>query len=198
MRGFQFAATQLALLRDGMQRGLDRRPRDMARAADEERRLLEAIAGYRAVFVGRDPQMPQAFWDGASYRITFPDGVRREIAAPDEPVVPVPVPLNAAPAYVGGSPYGPPYGGHGAPPYGGYGAPPHGGYGAPPYGGYGGSPYGPPGGYGPPPYGGYGAPPHPGPPGGGYGPPPGGGYGPPSGGGYGPPSGGGYGSPPPS
>ncbi len=99
MRGFQFAATQLALLRDGMQRGLESAPRDAHHAAGEERRLLELISGYRTAFVGRDPQMPPAFWDGNRYHITFPDGVRRGFEAPDEPVVPIPVVLAPPPGY---------------------------------------------------------------------------------------------------
>jgi hypothetical protein len=69
------------------------------------------------MFVGRDPQMPQAFWDGTSYHIAFPDGVTRNVAAPEEPVVPVPVRLPPPPPPVpwGGYPgqgvvpgYGPP------------------------------------------------------------------------------------------
>jgi hypothetical protein len=137
MRGFQFAATQLSILRDGMQRGLDRKPADVERAQGEEQRLLAAIEGYRAVFAGRDPQMPQAFWDGSSYQIAFPDGVTRTVSAPDEPVVPVPVRWAPQPAmaWAGGGGYG----------YGPYGSAPSSGpaYGAPvPY------PYGPPpGGY---------------------------------------------------
>ena len=101
MRSFQFAATQLAILRDGMQRGLDRKPAEVERTAAEERRLLDAIAGHRAVFTGRDPQMPRAFWDGTSYRIAFPDGVTRTVDAPEEPVVPVPVRLVPQPALAG-------------------------------------------------------------------------------------------------
>ncbi|HET9519033.1 MAG TPA: PrsW family intramembrane metalloprotease [Actinoplanes sp.] len=97
MQGFQDAATQLALVRDGLQRGLYKRPHEIERAIGDERRLLDTIGRYRAVFVGRDPQMPQAFWTGSRYRITFPDGVSREIDAPTEPMVPVPVRL-AAPA----------------------------------------------------------------------------------------------------
>ena len=132
MRGFQYAATQLALLRDGMQRGLNRKPQDLEYALAEEQRLLSAIVGYRSVFVGRDPQMPQAFWDGTGYQIAFPDGVTRAVAAPDEPVVPVPVrlpPPPPVPAWGGypGSAY--PGGGY---PGGGY---PGGGYGVVP--GYG-------------------------------------------------------------
>ncbi|GAB1643379.1 hypothetical protein KRMM14A1259_38020 [Krasilnikovia sp. MM14-A1259] len=187
MREFQFAATQLALLRDGMQRGLDRRPEDVQHAGDEERRLLEAITAYRSTFVGRDPQTPQALWDGDGYRIAFPDGVTRTVPAPEEPVVPVPVRL-APPVPVGAGWGAAPFGAS-APPYG---PPPYaaptgyavsGGYAAP-------SGYPAPGGYAAP--GGYGAP-------GGYAPPSGygsqGGY-VPGGhvpGGYGPPAG--YGAP---
>jgi RsiW-degrading membrane proteinase PrsW (M82 family) len=140
MRGYQFAATQLALLRDGMLRGLDTKPAEKARTAAEERHLLEAISAYRRVFVGRDPQAPVADWDGDRYHVAFPDGVRRTLDAPDEPVVPVPVVLTATPVpahagwplvtgypppggHVPPVPYGPaqPYGpvhppGHGRPP----------------------------------------------------------------------------------
>lgn len=99
MRGYQFSATRLALLRDGMLRGLDRKPADRARAVDEERRLLDNLAAYRRVFVGRDPQTPPAVWDGMRYHITFPDGQRRVLDAPDEPVVPIPVVLPPAPLW---------------------------------------------------------------------------------------------------
>jgi RsiW-degrading membrane proteinase PrsW (M82 family) len=148
MKSFQFAATQLALLRDGMQRGLNHKPEDLHRAAAEEQRLLSSLVEYRSAFVGRDPQTPQAFWDGESYQIAFPDGVMRTVSAPDEPVVPVPVRYAPPPVYA----------------YGGY--PPGPGYGAPAYhapaGSPGGSPYGAAGpairppapGYGPPSYGG--------------------------------------------
>jgi RsiW-degrading membrane proteinase PrsW (M82 family) len=134
MRSFQSAATRLALLRDGMQRGLDRKPEDMRHAADEEGRLLAAITGYRSIFVGRDPQMPQAFWNGTNYQIAFPDGVTRTVTAPEEPVVPVPIRLPPPPIAVapGWSGYG---GGYGMPPAsGGYGPgyPPGSGYGAAP------------------------------------------------------------------
>jgi len=105
MRGYQFAATRLALLRDGMRRGLYRDPSEAGRALAEERQLLEAIAGYRQVFAGRDPQAPAARWDGTHYSVTFPDGVARTLDAPDEPVVPVPVvlapPPPPPPAYYG-------------------------------------------------------------------------------------------------
>lgn len=93
MRGYQFAATRLALLRDGMRRGLDSRPADRERAAAEERFLLDAISAYRGFFVGRDPQAPIGIWDGQRYHLRFPDGQQRPVEAPDEPVVPIPVVL---------------------------------------------------------------------------------------------------------
>ncbi|GAB1694757.1 hypothetical protein KRM28CT15_65600 [Krasilnikovia sp. M28-CT-15] len=155
MREFQFAATQLALLRDGMQRGLDRKPEDVRHATDEERRLLTAITAYRSTFVGRDPQAPQAFWDGSGYRIAFPDGVTRAVPAPEEPVVPVPVrlapPVPVAAGWGAPGPQFAPSPGYAASPS--YGSPA--GYGAP-------TPYGPSGGYASPsgyaPAQGYGAP----------------------------------------
>jgi RsiW-degrading membrane proteinase PrsW (M82 family) len=139
MKGFQYAATQLALLRDGMQRGLNRTPVAMRRATLEEQRLLAAIVDYRSTFAGRDPQAPQAFWNGKNYQIAFPDGTTRPVNPPDEPVVPVPVRF-AAPAYAGygmtpGYPNPTPYG-----PASPYGAPP--GYGTPPS--YGAQQYPPP------------------------------------------------------
>ncbi|WP_425548243.1 PrsW family glutamic-type intramembrane protease [Actinoplanes cyaneus] len=102
MKSFQFAATRLAILRDGMQRGLAGDQNEMVKATFEERELLGAITGYRSVFAGRDPQTPPAWWDGQLYRISFPDGVVRTVAPPAEPVMPVPVQLP--PAYA----YGPP------------------------------------------------------------------------------------------
>lgn len=94
MRGFQFAATRLALLRDGVRRGLDTTAEAVARTAADERALLEEIGIHRHAYVGRDPQAPPAYWDGLAYEITFPDGVRRRVPAPDEPVVPLPVLLG--------------------------------------------------------------------------------------------------------
>lgn len=96
MREYQFAATRLALLRDGMLRGLDSREAGRARAIREERRLLDTITAARRVFVGRDPLAPVGFWDGERYHLHFPDGVRRVVPAPDEPVVPIPVLLTPA------------------------------------------------------------------------------------------------------
>jgi RsiW-degrading membrane proteinase PrsW (M82 family) len=93
MRGYQFTATQLALLRDGLDRGLYRAPADLASAVAEERRLLEQIDAYRRVFTGRDPYTPRAWWSGGIYQIQFPDGQVRPIPAPELPVVPVPIPL---------------------------------------------------------------------------------------------------------
>jgi RsiW-degrading membrane proteinase PrsW (M82 family) len=116
MRGYQFAATRLALLRDGMLRGLDDKPADLARAVGEERRLLDAIAAYRGVFTGRDPHAPAAVWNGDNYRLAFPDGVHRTLPAPDEPVVPIPVVLTPAPTGPRFGVYGPPPGAYGPPP----------------------------------------------------------------------------------
>ena len=93
MRGFQFAATRLALLRDGLRRGLAPRPDEITYAVAEEATLLEAISSYRTVFVGRDPQTPPAYWDGRRYHVTFPDGTVRTLDPPQQPVVPVPVVL---------------------------------------------------------------------------------------------------------
>ncbi|MBG0566812.1 PrsW family intramembrane metalloprotease [Actinoplanes sp. NEAU-A11] len=106
MRNFQFASTRLALLRDGVQRGLERHPRELERARAEEQELLAAITGYRSVFAGHDPQTPSAWWDGQSYRITFPDGVVRTVAPPAEPVMPVPMRLAPPPVYPGYAHYG--------------------------------------------------------------------------------------------
>jgi RsiW-degrading membrane proteinase PrsW (M82 family) len=94
MRGYQFAATQLALLRDGLNRGLYRDPPDLAAAVAEERRLLEEIDGYRRVFTGRDPFTPRAWWSAGTYQIQFPDGVVRPVPEPGAPVVPVPMPIT--------------------------------------------------------------------------------------------------------
>ncbi|WP_203997626.1 PrsW family intramembrane metalloprotease [Micromonospora lutea] len=97
MRGYQFAATRLALLRDGATRGLDRRPVDRERTAREEQELLHSIVVYRSYFVGRDPQSPVGVWDGHRYHLRFPDGSQRAVEAPEEPVVPIPVVLTPPP-----------------------------------------------------------------------------------------------------
>lgn len=115
MRGYQFSATRLALLRDGMRRGLDRRPADRERTAREERELLDAIVAYRSFFVGRDPQAPVGRWDGHRYHLRFPDGSHRPVDAPDEPVVPIPVVLAAPPTPAHPVGYGPGPGGYGPP-----------------------------------------------------------------------------------
>jgi RsiW-degrading membrane proteinase PrsW (M82 family) len=91
MRGFQFAATRLALLRDGLRRRLH--VADQAKVREEELALLGAISGYRSVFTGRDPQTPEAHWDGQRYHVRFPDGSVRALDPPEQPVVPVPVVL---------------------------------------------------------------------------------------------------------
>jgi hypothetical protein len=108
MRAFQFDATKLALLRDGLHRGLDTTPARRMEALAEERQLLTALSAYRQVFVGRDPQAPRAVWDGGRYHVTFPDGMVRVLAAPPTPVVPVPVVVPPPPPPVpmyGGYPY---------------------------------------------------------------------------------------------
>jgi RsiW-degrading membrane proteinase PrsW (M82 family) len=102
MGAYQFDLTKLALLRDGMYRGLGVAPGEIDATLAEERRLLDAVVAYRKVFTGRDPRAPHAIWDGQRYHVMFPDGVVRAIAPPDRPVVPVPVrlgPLVPAAAY---------------------------------------------------------------------------------------------------
>ncbi|GGJ91061.1 membrane protein [Pilimelia anulata] len=91
MRAFQFAAVRLALLRDGMRRGLDGTPEQVAATAREEAELLATMSAYRQVFTGRDPVAPPARWTGTHYEIDFPDGVRRPVDPPPEPVVPLPM-----------------------------------------------------------------------------------------------------------
>jgi protease PrsW len=135
MRAYQFEATRLALLRDGMRRGLDVTPDRLAEAQAEERRLLDAVVAYRRVFAGRDPYAPRAHWDGTRYHLTFPDGSVRALDAPEQPVVPVPVLLVPA-GY-------PPPGAY--PPPGGHAPPGPAGYPPPGYGGF--PPPGPPRGY---------------------------------------------------
>jgi hypothetical protein len=104
MRAYQFEATKLALLRDGMKRGLNNGPRRIGETREEERRLLGALDAYRKVFAGRDPQAPKAVWDGQRYHVTFPDGSVRQLNPPEQPVVPLPVVLVPA---LGGSPPNP-------------------------------------------------------------------------------------------
>jgi RsiW-degrading membrane proteinase PrsW (M82 family) len=94
MKSYQYAATRLALLRDGLNRGLYWNRPDFDSALAEERRLLDEIDRYRKVFTGRDPLTPRAWWSAGAYQIQFPDGVVRVVAEPPAPVVPVPVPLG--------------------------------------------------------------------------------------------------------
>jgi RsiW-degrading membrane proteinase PrsW (M82 family) len=96
MRAYQFDATRLALLRDGMRRGIGLAPSEVNETLSEERRLLGAIDAYRKVFVGRDPYAPRATWDGVSYHLELPDGHVQTVQAPAQPTVPVPVLLAAA------------------------------------------------------------------------------------------------------
>jgi len=120
MRDFQFAATRLALLRDGMQRGLRSTPKDQLKTSTEEHRLLQDVQSYRQTFTAKDPTTPQAFWDGVNYHVIFPDGVPRTVPPPADPVVPVPIRLPAyasyTPAYPA-SPYGTPGPGYPQPGY---------------------------------------------------------------------------------
>jgi RsiW-degrading membrane proteinase PrsW (M82 family) len=97
MRGFQTAATRLALVRDGLRRGLYSDPGARSRAEAGERALLDEIGRHRQVYVGRDPAVPPARWDGTAYAIRFPDGSAMRVAPPPEPVVPVPVPAPPSP-----------------------------------------------------------------------------------------------------
>ena len=105
MRDYQYAATRLALLRDRLDRGLDRNPAERAASAQEESKLLGTIVICRSTF-GRDPQVPEAIWDGSSYRVRFPDGSQRVLQPSQDPVVPIPVVLTAA--FATGYPSGPP------------------------------------------------------------------------------------------
>lgn len=107
MSAFQLAATRLALVRDGIDRGLNNTPKLAAKAAEEEQQLLSQIVNARAVYVGRDPQTPRGVWTGEAYQLLFPDGVVRTVPAPPEPVVPVPVQLAPQPPPYG---YPVPYG----------------------------------------------------------------------------------------
>ncbi len=97
MKVYQHAATRLAILRDGLDRGLYRKPRDIDRVVAEERHLLQTIDGQRRVFAGRDPWTPWAWWDGVSYHIQFPDGQVRRVPPPPLPVVPLPLALPQPP-----------------------------------------------------------------------------------------------------
>jgi RsiW-degrading membrane proteinase PrsW (M82 family) len=95
MRGFQLAATQLALLRDRMERQAAAGAFDPY-DAETERQLLGLMSAYRTGYVGRDPMAPAAQWDGERYHVRFPDGQVRTIDPPPQPVVPIPVPLAPA------------------------------------------------------------------------------------------------------
>ncbi len=97
MKTYQFAATRLALLRDGLNRGLYGAPADLERALAEERELLRTIDAQRQIFVGRDPLTPWAWWSGRGYLVQFPDGAVRAVPAPPTPVMPLPFPIGAAP-----------------------------------------------------------------------------------------------------
>lgn len=85
MRGYQAAATRLALLRELRFRG-ERSPRLIS----QEQELLEHLARHRAAFTGRDGTVPAAWWDGRRYRIQLPDGGQRQVDPPRSLVMPVP------------------------------------------------------------------------------------------------------------
>ncbi len=104
MRGFQLAATQLALLRDRIDRRAAANNAPLEQDAVEERQLLALIMAYRSAYVGRDPATPRATWDGHRYHVAFPDGVVRAIEEPRTPVVPVPV-IRAMPPMMPYNPY---------------------------------------------------------------------------------------------
>ena len=84
MRQFQQVSDELADLRRRCRLGyrLDEQ---------EESRLLTDLRQARSEYAGRDPYMPQATWDGRKYHVTFPDGEVRALAAPNDPVMPVPL-----------------------------------------------------------------------------------------------------------
>lgn len=86
MRDYQHLATQLALLRDSMRRGVAN-PDDQQR----EYALLRSLAACRDVFAGADRAMPHAKWDGRYYQIEFPDGSVRQVNPPAQPVMPIPM-----------------------------------------------------------------------------------------------------------
>jgi hypothetical protein len=90
MVAYQAAAAELALLRDGLNRGLFRRPDSLEAALARERRLLSAVAANRAAFTGLDRSVPPSVWRGHSYAIAFPDGSTHEARPPRQPTVPVP------------------------------------------------------------------------------------------------------------
>jgi hypothetical protein len=96
MKQYQYAATRLALLRDGLERGLYASPAAVQVALADEHRLLSEIDRCRRVFTGRDPLTPSAWWSAGAYQIRFPDGVVRQVPEPPSPVVPVPYPVVGA------------------------------------------------------------------------------------------------------
>ncbi|MBN1173046.1 MAG: PrsW family intramembrane metalloprotease [Micromonosporaceae bacterium] len=107
MRAYQFEATRLALLRDGMRRGACVSQREIDETRAEELRLLAAIAAYRQAFTGRDPHTYRTWWDGLRYHVMLPDGGVRVFNPPNQPVVPVPVtfmPVTFMPVTVPGYP----------------------------------------------------------------------------------------------
>lgn len=92
MRDYQHLSTQLALLRDGLRRGLPG-----AEDPQRERNLLETLAWRRSAFAGFDAAMPRAVWDGRYYQIQFPDGSVRQVNPPPQPVMPIPMAMTPPP-----------------------------------------------------------------------------------------------------
>ncbi|WP_083787266.1 PrsW family intramembrane metalloprotease [Stackebrandtia nassauensis] len=90
MRDYQHLATQLALLRDSMRRGVAN-PDDQQR----EYALLRSLVACRELFAGADRTMPHAKWDGRYYQIEFPDRSVRQVNPPPQPVMPIPMVVRA-------------------------------------------------------------------------------------------------------
>jgi protease PrsW len=90
MRDFQQAASDLSEHLNGASQG---GPYDPNFVGHTVARMDAARAGY----VGRDPAMPRALWDGSRYHVTFPDGRVRPVDPPALPVMPLPVQVPQAP-----------------------------------------------------------------------------------------------------
>ncbi len=67
---------------------------DIGARCDQERITagLHRMSAARRAYIGRDPHMPAATWDGARYHVTFPDAKVRAVEPPAPPVMPLPVP----------------------------------------------------------------------------------------------------------
>ena len=118
MRGFQLAATRLALVTGSSRTACRGRQRHVVGRSCRRGHLLLLMSAYRSGYATADPMAPQAFWDGSRYHVRFPDGVTRTVDAPVEPVVPIPVVAPPPPmfAYPGGPGYPGSYPARGYPP----------------------------------------------------------------------------------